>query len=713
MRFAHFQFDPADATSLGEKAVRARSSAQRTLAWAGPWRSRSCVRTWSSIRSAKERFEREAKHTSNLAHPNIATVFEYGQDRGTSFIAMEYLEGRTLDVILKDHTLGYEEGLRIALQMTSALGLVHERGLIHRDLKPANVMVMGDGTVKLLDFGICRSTGESNITQEGMLVGTVLYMSPEQVLGDELDVRTDVFAIGSVLYHAFTGQLPFPGNSFPEVCMAILEAKPRRPKDIRSGFPEPLATFLLRCLERDPERRFPHAGAAYGALLAVADHLRLETSGEKSFKLRGKVVFPPLELVSDVKGAQLFAGGLRRDFCTELERSTELEVKPLESRDEIPADLRDAFLLCGSLDLQDDTAALDIVVERAGAGGSPNGPNGNGRGDRIPVWQERIEHSDNDEWGLQAKMVGSLVRTVKRRLAEYTLAPPPQERRDPARAEALARRAHEILHRGTTRHLMAAMSNFRRAIDEDPGCALAHAGMAEALARKFLYWDGERTFLRESREAARLALAHDPFCAEAHTALGFSNAAMGDTAEAQREYRLAIQMDHEEWLAHRLLGALLGRLGNYEGASPLLQRAIALRPTHVGSYDHLYGVLIRLDRYQEAIELADRGISMARRHLRDVPDDQEARVHLALLLARMGLQDEALGTLKEARQKAPKDAYTCYHSASVFTILGNAEEALKLLKEASDRGFYLPSELLSNSDLDPLRGRPDFQALIG
>jgi adenylate cyclase len=308
--------------------------------------------------------------------------------------------------------------------------------------------------------------------------------------------------------------------------------------------------------------------------------------------------------------------------------------------------------------------------------------------------------------------VGQLVRSVKKRLSDYASSPPPEERRDPAKAEALARRAHEILHRGTSKHLMAAVSTFRAALQEDPNCVLAHAGLSEAMVRKFLYWEGEVTFLQEARESAQRALAVDPFSAEAHTSLGFAAQMSGDTEEAQREYRLAIQIDHEEWLAHRLLGALLGRLGNHEGASPLLQRAIALRPTHIGSYDHLYGVLCRLDRYSEAIEIADRGIASARKHLADVEDDQEARLHLAMLLARMGLGDDARGVVAQARKRAPKDAYTSFHSACVHALLGEIELALTLLKESQERGFYLRPELARNSDLELLRGRREFAQLM-
>jgi eukaryotic-like serine/threonine-protein kinase len=238
MRFAHFQFDPkVDKLGEGPSSQVYRATDQQL----GRPVALKILRPHVEFDpAAKERFEREAKHTSNLAHSNIATVYEYGQDRGTSFIAMELLEGRTLDKVLKEGLLELDLGFKIALQVASAFALVHERGLIHRDLKPANVMVLSNGQVKLLDFGICRSTAESEITQEGMLIGTVLYMSPEQVLGEELDFTSDVFAFGAVFYHAFTGELPFPGKAFPEVCLAILEANPKPASAVRPGLPKAL-----------------------------------------------------------------------------------------------------------------------------------------------------------------------------------------------------------------------------------------------------------------------------------------------------------------------------------------------------------------------------------------------------------------------------------------------------------------------------------------
>jgi adenylate cyclase len=261
-----------------------------------------------------------------------------------------------------------------------------------------------------------------------------------------------------------------------------------------------------------------------------------------------------------------------------------------------------------------------------------------------------------------------------------------------------------------TKHLVASITLFRRALEADSHCALAYAGLAEALVRKFLYWDGDESFLAESRENARRALAVDPACARAHAALGFGYHLGGRSVEAQREYRLAIQLDSNEWLAHRLLGALLSREGNFKAASPLLQRAIAIRPSYISTYDHLYNVLVRLDRYQEAIETADKGIAAAKRQLERFPDDQDSRLHLAMLYARMGLRPEAQAEIDRAHEIGPKDGYTSFHIGCVHAVLGNSEEAIAALAAAQSRGYFVRAEQ-RNSEFDALRGMPAFQAL--
>jgi serine/threonine protein kinase/Flp pilus assembly protein TadD len=705
MQFAHFQFDP-ETDRLGEGPL---SEVYRAVdLQLGRTVALKILRAHAEIDPAADhRFLREAKHTSNLAHPNIATIYEYGKDQGTSFIAMEFLQGRPLDKIIKEQSLGYEECMRIALQVTLALSLVHRSHLIHRDLKPANIMVQDDGTVKLLDFGIARASNEGSITQHGMLVGTVLYMSPEQVRGDELDVRSDVFALGSVLYHAITGQLPFPGKSFPEVCMAILDCRPRRPSEVRRGIPQAFEDFIMKCLDPLPSARFADAEAAHGGLQTLADG-GVSTNGSAPVgNASATILVPPLACVGSSLGACLaLSGSLRKDLALELARVKGLTVSLLDDENP-PASIPFDFVLRAELAVEGSDGTLDLMLEQYDKDGEKSPPK------LREIWRDRVEYDDKDEWGLQAGLVRGVVRSVKKRLSDIARRPPDTFKRNVEQSRVLARSAHALLHRGSTKHLLAAVSSFRRAIEEDPYCAIAYAGMAEAMVRKYLYWDGDSAFLDEARENAGRALSLDANCAEAHTSLGFAWHLSGHSADAQREYRLAIQLDQDEWLAHRLLGASLARAGNFKNASPLLQRAIALAPTHIASYDHLYSVLQRLNRYEEALTTADSGIAAARAHLALVPDNQEARLHLAMLLARMGQADEARAEAGRARALAPKDGYTAFNVACVHAILGDLPEAVEALSAARERGFFIQSELLRNTDLDVLRGLPEFQALAG
>jgi tetratricopeptide (TPR) repeat protein len=303
------------------------------------------------------------------------------------------------------------------------------------------------------------------------------------------------------------------------------------------------------------------------------------------------------------------------------------------------------------------------------------------------------------------------MRVLRKRLTEAPLRADALENKNTRAALAATTRGMAVLRKGTTKHLLAASAKFRKALELDRYCALAHAGLAEALVRKFLTWDGDPTFLDEARERAKRAISLDPKCALAHTVLGFAYHLSGRLDEAERMYRLAIQMDKKEWLSHRLLGAIKSRAGNFEGAAPLLQKAIDLCPSHIGSYDHLYGVRQCLGQYEEALEIADKGIAAARKHLRDEPDDMDARAHMALLLARRGSDDAAREAIDAARDLAPRDGTTAFHSACVYALLGDPPAAIEALKLAQDRGYYIASELRSNSDLDVLRGLPEFQEL--
>lgn len=220
----------------------------------------------------RARFEQEARAVAALNHPHIVTIHEIESAGGVDFIVMERVAGRTLDAIIPSHGMRFGEVLRIAIPLADALAAAHGAGIVHRDLKPANVMVTPGGVVKVLDFGLAKLTqaedasgeddttldAQARLSRPGTVAGTPAYMSPEQASGRPVDARSDIFSFGALLYEMVTGRRPFGGGSTAEMLAALLKAPPQPPSEVVADLPKELERIILRCLRKEPERRFQH-----------------------------------------------------------------------------------------------------------------------------------------------------------------------------------------------------------------------------------------------------------------------------------------------------------------------------------------------------------------------------------------------------------------------------------------------------------------------
>jgi serine/threonine protein kinase len=219
------------------------------------------------------RFLREAKAIGRISHPNIVTVYDVGQDHGTIYIAMEYLEGRPLNEVIKGRTVPVEETVGQCVQVAEALGYAHRQGIIHRDIKPSNIILTPDNRIKLTDFGIARieDPDAAQQTQAGDILGTPVYMAPEQVMGQKADGRTDLYALGVIAYEMVAGKRPFGGGNIAAIFRSITHEPPEDPMNIGSLDNRALADLILKSLSKDPANRFQNGEAMAAALNRCMD----------------------------------------------------------------------------------------------------------------------------------------------------------------------------------------------------------------------------------------------------------------------------------------------------------------------------------------------------------------------------------------------------------------------------------------------------------
>jgi TolB-like protein/Tfp pilus assembly protein PilF len=688
------------------------------------------------------RFEREARAVAGLAHPNIVVLHAIEQHEGQHFLVLELVEGQDLAEVVAPGGLALPRVLELAIPLADALASAHERGVIHRDLKPANVKLARDGRVKVLDFGLARmlegdleQTVAAPLSEAGQALGTVPYMAPEQLRGEAVDARADLFALGVIVYELATGRRPFEGKSLVDVSSAILRDAPAP-----AEMPAELARIVARCLAKDVRERWPSAQE-------VANELRRIAVGRSAAAPRpGNEVSTavlPFANRSANPDDEYFAEGLADELLGVLARIRGLRVagrtsaarfkNTTETVASIGQQLNVETLLEGTVRKSGNRVRIGVQLVRVPDGGT--------------VWSETYDRTLDDVFAVQDDIAHSVVKELRKALlgeaddsdasreakAEVAIAAARGRSTNPE-AQRLFLQARYIGQRRTVEDMAHALEILDRAIALDPAFALAW----EEKSRVHYYhitlgYDLTPERNRKAHEAIDRALELEPGLASAHAHLGWIHLSELDLKVAAECARRARELDPDNPLVLRFQANMAITFGHLSEAIAWIERAIAIDPLTAVYYSIFAIVRIGLGEYDEAVAAIRRAIELSPRsptfhstlarallgagRLEEAVIAAEAEtleVHRlwtrSLTLEAAGRRAEADRLLNELIERFPADF--AIQIAMLFAARGDIEPAFEWFERAKASRDTGLSDVMVLPELRPLHGDPRWHELL-
>jgi eukaryotic-like serine/threonine-protein kinase len=741
---------------------------------------------------ARKRFRREALALSRLSHPHIATIYDFDTQEGVDFLVMELVTGPTLAEKLAGGRLPDREAARVGQQVAEALEEAHEHGIVHRDLKPGNIKLTAKGQVKVLDFGLAqvvRPSGEAtteSLTDGHGVAGTLPYMSPEQLRGEPADLRSDIYALGAVLYECVTGRRPFPETLSTALVEAILHEPTLAPRALNGGVSAELERITLKCLEKDPANRYQSAtdlavdlrqlasgttrlaasqqapaGTGHrslprsarrplllgiglvlllGAVVAFSiGHVRNAFSGGGQAglgQIRSLAVLP-LENLSGDPQQEYFADGMTEELIADLSKLHALRVISRTSVMQYKGTRKSLPEIAKELH-------VDVVVEGAvlKAGG------------RVRITAQLIQATtDQGLWAnsyeRDLKDVLSLQDEVSRAIAdEIRVQLTPLEQTRLASARAIDPDAYQDYLRGlyafnqrTGESVKESLDYFQKAVARDPDFGPAYAALSFATnaATGYGVLSPADAYPRV-RAAATRALELDGTLGMAHASLGLLDSNERKWADAEAEYRRALDVSPGDPTAHYLYGFwFLAPMGRFGEAAAQMNKALELDPVSLIVNTNLADLYYFEGRYDESIKQLRRVLELdpsfsgahmylswdeesqgdyveaireAHAALESSAGDTQTLAQLAYAYARGGQKDEARKVLAQLQAQSLRRYVSPYDLATIHTSLDARQQALSDLEEAERLNESRMVFLRVDRRFEPLHAEPRFQALL-